>query len=99
MNERKGIGRPLKYVWVLDKLQSDQLYSAGMIGRLAKYLGYFDDLPSDEAKRIAQRNLRQTMVRRANLHEFPDEGDGIVTIRGQAPCPGWFGWRWKKGRE
>jgi hypothetical protein len=34
------------------------------------------------------------MGRFSNNRDFPDEGDGMVTIRGQAPTPAWYGWRW-----
>jgi len=41
------------------------------------------------------QRIRISLGRLSNNHGFPDEGDGLVTLFGQSPTAGWYGWRWK----
>ena len=88
---KKKIGRPQKYADLLNKLEDDGLYTPATIARL----GLSDFLGDETDEKLVMQRIRIAMVRYSNLHEFPDEGDGFVKISGQAPVPGWFGWRWK----
>jgi len=96
MSERKSrIGRPAKYAHVVAALDDRALYSPGKIARMASAEGYLEG-DDDESRKRAMRRLRITMVRFVNNHFFPDEGDGMVFLPGQAPTPGWYGWRFKQ---
>jgi hypothetical protein len=85
-------GRPKKYTFVVNQLDDHELYSSAQIGRLAADLLCTDT--KTKTRKVIQR-VRITMARFATKHEFPHEGDGMVTLEGQAPTPGWYGWRWK----
>lgn len=78
------MGRPKRYLSLIMELEQDLLYSPSMIARMA---GPNIDL---------RRRVRITMARYATKHKFPDYGDGIVVVAGQAPTPGWYGWRWQE---
>ena len=93
----RPVGRPMKYDYVLRKLQDEELYSPASIAGFAevhKLLTPFLDDETDARK--AKRRMRLALGRLSNLHQFPDEGDGRVYLFGQAPIPGWYGWRWKE---
>ena len=87
-------GRPMKYGRILQTLNEDELYTPATIAMIALKSDLCQPANTKEAKRTYQR-IRIALGRFSNNHHFPDEGDGIVTIKGQAPTPGWFGWRWK----
>ena len=91
---RRPIGRPLKYGSVLEALEDEMLYSPADIADLALERGFKDGDPRVNPKLLRQR-IRITMGRLGHNHQFPREGDGNVTRRGQAPTPGWLGSRWK----
>lgn len=86
------IGRPRKYARILNQLETDKLYTPATIAKIAIDLS--QPLTEAQQKRTYTR-VRITLGRFSNTHDFPDEGDGMVTIKGQAPCPAWFGWRWR----
>ena len=88
----RPIGRPLKYRHIVALLEDNEVYTPATIANLAEALGQLDPCAP---LRLAKQRVRITMGRYANNHDFPKEGDDRVTIRGQAPTPGWFGWRWK----
>ncbi len=92
----RPVGRPRKYTGIIDALDDDELYSPAAIARIAKDQGMLAPFMKEETveARVMQR-IRIALVRLSNLHHFPDEGDGQIKIKGQAPVPGWFGWRWK----
>ena len=92
-----ALGRPRKYTKIIAALEEDGLYTPSGIARFAEENGFLtdDDLSSPEKKRLAMQRIRICFGRVSDNHKFPDEGDGMVTIRGQAPVPGWFGWRWQ----
>lgn len=77
-----------KYDDLLERLHNDELYSAGLIVQLARLSAYLNDPP-------ALLRLRLTLNARAGRAPFDRAGDGLVRLAGQAPTPGWFGWRWK----
>ncbi|MCP4406171.1 MAG: hypothetical protein GY807_00085 [Gammaproteobacteria bacterium] len=93
---RRPVGRPRKYVPLMAALDDDELYSPAVIARIAQGQGLLAPFLTEESNedQVMQR-IRIAMIRISNLHNFPDEGDGQVRIEGQAPVPGWFGWRWK----
>ncbi len=83
------IGRPMKYDNVLLSLDDNDLYTPAAIVRHALQNGMIED------EKTAITRLRITLSRYSQNHEFPKAGDGLVTIKGQAPTPGWWGHRWK----
>jgi len=91
---RKSIGRPMKYGRIIVKLDPNSLYTPATIAAFAEQIGLLDHSDPNQ-RRLAKQRIRIALGRFSNNHNFPDEGDGMVTIRGQAPTPGWFGWRWQ----
>ena len=91
-------GRPKKYIFIVSRLDDQTLYSPAKISHFAA--SYYSHL-NPEVRRNRLQRIRITMARFATKHRFPHEGDGMVTIKGQAPTPGWYGWRWKEtyGRQ
>ncbi len=49
----------------------------------------------EENKQIAWR-MRLKLKRLANKHQFPPEGDGLLSIQNVAIVPAWYGARWQK---
>lgn len=95
---RRGRGRPPKYGSIIHHLNDHKAYTPASIVNFAIESGLID-LCMEEKKvdlQILKRRIRITLGRFANNHNFPDEGDGLVTLKGQAPVPGWMGWRWKE---
>lgn len=86
-------GRPIKYRFVIVSLEPETLYTPASIARFAEENDLLPGTTSGEKKLNYQR-LRITLGRFSNNHYFPDEGDGMVLLKGQPPYPGWFGWRW-----
>lgn len=86
-------GRPKKYMTVVRLLEDLSLYSPAGIGRIAEERICTGD---ETLKKQIRQRVRITMARFATKHAFPHQGDGIVTLDGQAPTPGWYGWRWKQ---
>jgi hypothetical protein len=84
----------MKYKSLIEMLDEDQLYTPATIAAFAESKGF---IKTREAvvRRLEKQRIRIALGRFSNNHNFPDQGDGMVTIRGQAPTPGWFGWRWK----
>jgi len=70
-------------------LDDHDLYTPAVIATLAVTNGFVEDTP------LAKLRVRITMSRLTFNHHFPRGGDGLVTLRGQAPTPGWWGHRWK----
>ena len=89
------MGRPLKYRAVLDRLDDAVLYTPASISAFAERMGFIKGRASDW-RRLQRQRIRIALGRFSNNHDFPDEGDGMVVLRGQSPTPGWFGWRWKR---
>ncbi|MBO1322487.1 hypothetical protein [Acanthopleuribacter pedis] len=83
----------MKYKHILLELDEDQIYTPATIAMFAFEHGMVEFSDEEEARLIYQR-IRIAMGRLSNNHRFPDEGDGFVTLQGQPPVPGWFGWRW-----
>lgn len=94
---RSQPGRPMKYAAVIWALDREKLYSPSMLADLAieqqlvEGLNYDDELDV----RLVRQRIRITMGRFSNNHEFPDLGDGMVRVYGQAPTPAWLGARWQ----
>ena len=84
----------MKYKSLIEALEEDDLYTPATIAAFAEETAYFEE-SDPQMKRLAKQRIRIALGRFSNNHQFPDEGDGMVTIKGQAPTPGWFGWRWK----
>lgn len=90
---KKTIGRPAKYTEIIKNLTDNDVYTPATIAVFAAE-GNF--LEGDEPIELQRRRVRITLGR-FSCRFFPNEGDGRVTLKGQAPTPGWFGWRWKYG--
>ena len=88
------VGRPMKYHKILAALQEGELYSAAKIALFAEAHGFISAVGSDELL-LAKQRIRLAMGRFRTNHKFPKDGDGLVYNPGQAPTPGWFGWRWQ----
>ena len=88
------VGRPLKYRHIFILLDDDVLYTAASIAMFAVRLNLLSWEDKDELA-LAKLRLRVTLGRFRAYHRFPDEGDGLLTLKGQAPCTAWLGCRWK----
>ena len=88
----RRLGAPFKYRSIIASLEDEVLYSAGAIARHARDHRF---LNGTDPKQDMQR-VRITLVRLSKNHRFPDQGDGLITLPGQAPGPAWFGRRWKE---
>lgn len=84
----------MKYKILIEMLDEDQIYTPATIAAFAEEKGFIQ-VQESARRRLEKQRIRIALGRFSNNHEFPDQGDGMVTIRGQAPTPGWFGWRWK----
>lgn len=85
----------MKYSDLLRALERNKVYSPALIANLAAETGYLDEKDPLKCRSIKQR-IRVSLSRFSNNHFFPDEGDNMVEMKGQAPTPGWFGWRWQE---
>ncbi len=81
-------GRPLKYKKLIDRLSDDEVYSAATIA-------YLCSVAEKEERKTLVTRIRKTLNMFTRNNGFPIEGDGQVSVRGQEPGRGWFGWRWK----
>lgn len=81
----------MKYKHIIAELDEDALYTSGSIALMAAERNM---LPEGDLVKN-RRRVRIALASFANAHNFPDEGDGIVFLKGQSPTPGWYGWRWK----
>jgi hypothetical protein len=79
----------LIYKAVLNALQTHTLYKPSTIADLAVEKNLLDDTSP-----LARQRCRIYLAKLATC--FPREGDGMIHISGQSPCPGWFGWRWQQ---
>lgn len=92
---QKPIGRPYKYDAIIRKLEKEVLYTPACIARFAEAEGMLPGNPTTQEEiRLAKRRIRIALGRLATHRGFQEESDGFVTLEGQAPTPGWFGWRW-----
>lgn len=91
----KHLGRPLKYRSLIEHLDDDKIYSPASIVNSALEAGLLNSDDDAESFKIARVRIRHTLARFAKSHKFPKEGDGFVTLRGQALARGWRGKRWK----
>lgn len=78
------MGRPLKYRHLLERLEDETLYSAGTIAAL-----------SGSASSEERHNIVKSLSRLSRSHGFPNRGDGLIEIAGQAPVRAYRGKRWK----
>lgn len=85
----------MKYADLLWALDRGEIYTPGTIAYFADESGYIEETDPEKRKNLLLR-IRIAMGRLSNNRNMPDEGDGMVTIRGQAPTPGWYGWRWQQ---
>lgn len=85
----------MKYHRFLEILEDDRIYSPGTITQNGKRNGLFPEGLSDQELRHAQLRVRISLGRFAYNHNFPREGDGLVTVLGQPTIAGWKGSRWK----
>ena len=90
-------GRPQKYSSLLMALPDDEVHTPASIVNYAEkhLLEPFRAGQSKDDRRLIRQRIRITLGRLSNNHNFPDEGDGLVTLKRQSPTPGWFGERWR----
>ena len=85
----------MKYRSILELLEENELYSPASVAMFAEKHNLLQ--ATDPKDRRKEKNrIRIAMGRFSNNHHFPDSGDGMVLVKGQAPTPGWFGRRWKE---
>lgn len=77
-----------KYDDLLEKLNNDELYSAGSIVALARETAYMTEYNG-------LLRIRITLNARAARASFVSQSDGWVKLPRQSPTLGWYGWRWK----
>jgi hypothetical protein len=70
------------------------LYSPASIARPAIEKGWVE--LGEVSIKLGQQRFRIALARYAKNHRLPINGDGLVRVQGQAPTPGWFGWRWQR---
>ena len=92
----KTIGRPMKYKQFLLILEDQEIYTPATIVRFGRSKQLFDPDLGEAASKKAGLKIRHTLARLSTNRQFPHQGDGWVSIRGQPPLRGWFGWRWKE---
>lgn len=86
------VGRPLKYGNLLERLDSEKLYSASTIAEFSVAIGYIAE--TDPRRLQKMRRIRVSCSQICLRYGFPVEGDGHILLQGQRPSPAWFGWRW-----
>ena len=84
-----------KYVNLIKALDPDTVYTPAAIAQFGRDNGYIEGATPEKRFSTYQR-IRIAMGRFAANRPFPTRGDGMVLIKGQAPTPGWYGWRWQK---
>ena len=92
--KRRENGQSNEYVHILGALEDGEAYTPASIGQFAKSRGLLQSSDPDEEK-LEMHGMMILLGRLAREHRFPMDGDTSVTRHGQAPAPGWFGWRWK----
>ena len=91
------MARRHKYLFILDALEEDEVYSPALIARFAEAKGLLADLLAEEPdKALVMQRIRIALAHLPRNHHFPDFGDKMVSLEGRAPTPGWYGWRWKE---
>ena len=83
----------MKYRNLLMALPEDQLYSAATIATFAEEKRLVNLQPPGP-KALGRQRIRIALARFAANQGFPATGDGLITLRGQAPTAAWYGWRW-----
>ena len=79
-------------------MDEGDLYSPAAIVKFAEENGFLKSDPDNPKERKLEKlRIRIAMGRYSNNKKFPDEGDGYLKIRGQAPVPAWFGWAMESG--
>lgn len=84
----------MKYNKIIEALDENTLYTPASIADFALEEGFITDR-TKEARKNRRNRIRIALGRFSNNHQFPGSGDGMVTLEGQAPTPGWYGWRWQ----
>ena len=84
----------MKYKRIIEMLEEDTLYTPASIAYFAEDHDMLTSKTTEDRKAERHR-IRISMGRFSNNHQFPDSGDGMVTLEGQAPTPAWYGWRWQ----
>ena len=89
---------PHKYLPLVEDLKENTRYTAALITSLAEerglLAGYLKKGETD--LQLVKQRVRISFNRLRGVRRFPMDGDGSVSIPGQAPTPGWYGWRWKE---
>ena len=93
---KNPVGRPMKYRHFVLILEDETLYCPATIVEHASRHGLVSSSGRQEEGKKLRIRIRHTLARFSKNHQFPEMGDGLVVMRGQAPQRAWFGWRWKK---
>ena len=93
----RPVGRPMKYRHYLTILDDDTLYSPASIVDWGVAHGLMEPNLSEDERKDIRRKIRHTLARFSKNHQFPDDGEGLVGMYGQAPIRAWTGRTWKGG--
>lgn len=85
----------MKYADLINALDRLTIYTPALVARFADERGYIEERDPAKHKKLLLR-IRIAMGRFSNNKGFHDAGDGVVTLKGQAPTPGWYGWHWQQ---
>ena len=86
----------MKYLDFISILDDNKVYTPASIVANGFSEGLVPNGLSDDEVAKRRVMIRHTLARFSSNHQFCPEGDGLVTITGQAPMRGWFGFRWKE---
>ncbi|CAM2069106.1 hypothetical protein SCOR_27300 [Sulfidibacter corallicola] len=93
--QRRVIGRPMKYRPFIEALEDDVVYTPASIIDWGYEKGVLLKEPGSKEGRSQRVKVRHSLARFSKNHGFPDEGDGVIRRKGQQPARGWKGSRWK----
>lgn len=95
---KRRIGRPSKYVAIIEHLDPQKIYAPADIAAFAKSKGLLQTKAQLDMN-LLYRRLRIAMGRISKLRGFPEKGDGIISPPGQASRHGWYGHRWQQAHK
>ncbi len=96
VSQKRGVGRPSKYDYLLAYLDDNEIYTPAKIVRFAFERNLISVPPEAEEQHKLRVKIRHALARKSARFGFPEEGDGVIKMDGQAPARGWFGSRWKR---
>ena len=92
-------GRPMKYQAFIKNLDKDALYTPATIVDHGIEMGLVQLISGEnlDDEKVVRTRIRHTLSRYAQKRNFPNDGDGLINIKGQQPQRAWKGSRWIDG--